>query len=102
MRKQKTITGFSDMTFAQLRDETLFYDGGWCVSLTDSSINKINTFTRCVKAMTVCHEKEMNVEIKSAPSREAGENQIQTFACMRVADSVMSTAESHRNNRPHG
>lgn len=39
-RKQKTITGFSDMTFAQLRDETLFYDGGWGVSLTNKQFNQ--------------------------------------------------------------
>lgn len=102
MRKQKSINGFGDTTFAQQHDEALFYDGGRHVSLgllqTDNSINKINTFTR---SLTVCHEEKMNAETKSAPSREAGENHIQTFACMRVADGAMNAAGTHRNNRPH-
>lgn len=70
----------------------------WASYKQTTQINKINTFTR---SLTVCHEKKMNTETKSAPNREAGENHIQTFACMRVADGAMNAAGTHRNNRPH-
>lgn len=71
MRKQKFITGFSDMTFAQQPNAVFFlYDCGMHMSLgllrTDNSINKINSFTR---SLTVCHEKKNECGKKSAPSR---------------------------------
>lgn len=70
MRKQKFITGFSDMTFAQQPNAVFFlYDCGMHVSLgllrTDNSINKINSFTR---SLTVYHEKKMNVEKRAPPA----------------------------------
>lgn len=90
------------MTFAQQHDEMLFYDCGLHVSLgllrTDNSINKINTFTW---SLTVCREKKNECGNKERPQQGGRRKNILKRACMRVVDSAMNAAGTHRNNRPH-
>lgn len=66
---RESIIGFSDMTFSQQYNETLFYHGSRHVSLgllqTDNSVKKINTFT---PSLTVCHGKKMNAEKRAPPA----------------------------------